>query len=87
MSNLQPTLYQGQSFTQRARQTWLKMIEPHPSIKALGEFRRAQLLSILTLILSIFSQSCLARFMSYNNSYNSVNTKPHQTYKKVISQL
>ncbi len=48
MSNMN----QEQSFVQRARQTWLRMIEPHPSIKSVGEFRRAQLLSILTLILS-----------------------------------
>ena len=53
MSNLQPVNNQGQSFSQRARQIWSRMIEPHPSIKAIGEYRRAQLLSILTLILSL----------------------------------
>lgn len=54
MSNPQPVNNQRQSFAQRARQIWLRMIEPHPSIKMIGEFRRAQLLSILTLILSLF---------------------------------
>jgi GAF domain-containing protein len=53
MPNLQPVNNQEQSLAQRARQIWLRMIEPHPSIKAVAEFRRAQLLSILTLILSI----------------------------------
>jgi putative methionine-R-sulfoxide reductase with GAF domain len=41
------------SFLQRARQTWFRLIEPDPSVKSIGEFRRAQLLSILTLILSV----------------------------------
>lgn len=35
----------------RARQIWNKLIAPHPSIKEIGEFRRAQLLSVLTLLL------------------------------------
>lgn len=52
MSNPQPANNQKQSFLQRAREIWLRMIAPHPSIKAIAEFRRAQLLSILTLILS-----------------------------------
>jgi len=49
----QPASIQGQSIFQRVRRFWLRLIEPHPSIKAIGEFRRAQLLSILTLILSL----------------------------------
>ncbi len=49
-----PVLNQKKSFAQRARQIWLRLIEPHPSVKDIGEFRRAQLLAILTLILSIF---------------------------------
>jgi GAF domain-containing protein len=53
MSNLQPVNNQGQSFFQHARQIWQRLIKPHPSIKEIGEIRRAQLLSILTLILSI----------------------------------
>ena len=54
MSNLQPVNNQGQSFSQRARQFWLRMTEPHPSVTEIGEVRRAQLLSTLTLILSVF---------------------------------
>ncbi len=54
MSNLQPVNNQRQTFSERARQFWLRMIEPHPSVKEIGEFHRAQLLSILTLILSVF---------------------------------
>ncbi|MBC7878442.1 MAG: GAF domain-containing protein [Anaerolineales bacterium] len=42
-----------QSFTERFKQVWQKLTAPHPSIKEIGEFRRAQLLSILTLILSV----------------------------------
>jgi hypothetical protein len=53
MSNPQPVNNQGQTFSQRARQIWSRMIEPHPSVKTIGEFRRAQLLSILTLIISL----------------------------------
>lgn len=54
MSNLQPVNNQRQTFSERARQFWLRMIEPHPSVKEIGEFHRAQLLSTLTLILSVF---------------------------------
>lgn len=54
MSNPQPVNDQKQTFSQSARQIWSRMIAPHPSIKAIGEFHRAQLLAILTLILSIF---------------------------------
>jgi GAF domain-containing protein len=54
MSNPQPVNNQGQTFSQRARQIWSRMIEPHPSVKVISEFRRAQLLAILTLILSLF---------------------------------
>ena len=53
MLNLRPENKQGNSFIQRAGQTWFKLIAPHPSIKAVGEYRRAQLLSIITLIESI----------------------------------
>ena len=48
-----PLNAQEQSFSKRASQIWQSLIAPHPSIKSVGEFRRAQLLSILTLILSI----------------------------------
>ncbi len=54
MSNLQPVKNQERTFSQRARQFWLRMIEPHPSVTEIGEFHRAQLLSTLTLILSVF---------------------------------
>jgi GAF domain-containing protein len=54
MSNMQPDNHQGQSFAQRARRIWMRLITPHPSIKITGEFRRAQLLSIVTLILTVF---------------------------------
>ena len=59
MFNPQPVNSQGQTFVQRARQTWLRMIEPHSSIEAIGEFRRAQLLSMFSLILSVFFISAL----------------------------
>ena len=54
MSNLQPVNNQRQTFSERARLFWLRMIEPHPSVTEIGEFHRAQLLSMLTLILSVF---------------------------------
>jgi GAF domain-containing protein len=53
MSNLQPSNNQGLSFVQRAVQIWAGMIKPHSSIKTISEHRRAQLLSILTLIISL----------------------------------
>jgi GAF domain-containing protein len=53
MSDLQPANNQGLSFAQRARRIWARMIEPHSSIKAISEYHRAQLLSILTLIISV----------------------------------
>lgn len=43
---------QGQSLAQRARQFWSRLISPHPSVKIIGEFRRAQLLAILTIVLT-----------------------------------
>jgi len=52
MSNPQSETTQKQTFSQRARGIWLGLIRPHASVEALGEFRRAQLLAILTLILS-----------------------------------
>lgn len=62
-----PASNQGQSFAQRARQIWLRLIEPHSSIKVIGEFRRAQLLSILTLILGVlFISALLSRPGSIN---------------------
>ena len=54
MSNLQPEKNQRQTFSQRAGQIWSGMIAPDPSVTEIGEFRRAQLLSTLTLILSAF---------------------------------
>ena len=59
MSNLQPEKNPTQTFSQRARQFWLRMIEPHSSVTEIGEFHRAQLLSTLTLILSVFLFSAL----------------------------
>lgn len=47
-----PLNNQVQSLTERVKQTWQRLIEPHPTIKVIGEFRHAQLLSILALILS-----------------------------------
>ncbi len=44
---------QKQSFTKRASRLWKRLIAPHSSIKMIGEIRRAQLLSILTLLLNI----------------------------------
>ena len=52
MSNPQSETTQKQTFSQRARGIWSGLIRPHASVEALGEFRRAQLLAILTLILS-----------------------------------
>jgi GAF domain-containing protein len=48
-----PLSNQGQSLIERIKQTWQRLTEPHPSIKAIGEIRRAQLFSILTLIIGI----------------------------------
>ena len=59
MSNIQPEKNQRQTFSQRARQFWLRMTEPHPSVTEIGEVHRAQLLSTLTLILSVFLFSAL----------------------------
>jgi GAF domain-containing protein len=59
MSNLQPVNNQGQTFSERARQFWLRIIKPHPSVTEIGEFHRAQLLSLTTLILSVFLFSAL----------------------------
>ncbi len=53
MSISQTPLDQKQSFTKRASMAWQGLIAPHPSIKTIGEIRRAQLLSTLTLLLSI----------------------------------
>lgn len=54
MNNSQtPLNNQKLSFTERIRQIWQKLTTPHPSVKEISEFRRAQLLSILTLLLSI----------------------------------
>ncbi len=47
-----PSKNQGLSFISRASRTWRRFTTPHPSVKAIGDRRRAQLLSILTLILS-----------------------------------
>src|SRR3990172_2865239 len=59
MSNPQPAINHRQPFVQRVRQIWLRMIKPHSAIKAIAEFRRAQLLSILTLILSVLFVSVI----------------------------
>jgi GAF domain-containing protein len=59
MSNQQPIINQRRSFKESARNIWLRLIEPHPAIKSVAEFRRAQLLSILTLILSVLFISAL----------------------------
>lgn len=49
----------NQSFTERARLLWNRLIEPHYSIKNTSDVRRAQLLLILTLILSILFVAAL----------------------------
>ncbi len=54
-----PAGNQVQSFAQRAQSTWRRLIEPHPSIKVVGEYRRAQLLAILTLVLSVLFISAI----------------------------
>jgi len=59
MSNLQPVFNKNLSFLKRIGQIWLGIIKPHQSIKMIGEFRRAQLFSILTLILSVLLISAL----------------------------
>jgi GAF domain-containing protein len=47
-----PLNVQQQSFAQRANRIWKRLITPYPSATAIGEIRRAQLLSALSLILS-----------------------------------
>lgn len=47
-----PETSQWQTFLQQARRVWAALIQPDRAIKAIGEFRRAQLLSILTLLLT-----------------------------------
>ncbi len=47
-----PPKDQGRSILARAGEALQTLIAPHPSVKGIGEYRRAQLLSILTLILS-----------------------------------
>jgi GAF domain-containing protein len=59
MSNLQPLTDKNPSFLKRIGKIWLGIIQPHQSIKMIGEFRRAQLFSILTLILSVLLISAL----------------------------
>jgi|GEM_PF-746255 len=59
MANLRSVNNQKLPFLERAGQIWSRMIAPHPSITVIGEFRRAQLLSILTLILNVFFISAL----------------------------
>lgn len=44
---------QERGISTRINELWQRLITPHPSIKDVGEIRRTQLLSILTLILSI----------------------------------
>src|SRR5262245_21956217 len=46
---------------------WAFLINPHPSIQDIGEKRRAQLLSIITLILTI---AYLSALFSKPNSYS-----------------
>lgn len=59
MSHPQPSGNREQSFAQRARRIWLKTIAPHPSVVEVAEFHRAQLLSLLTLILSVLFISAI----------------------------
>lgn len=59
MSNLQPVNNQKQTFSERTRQLWLRMTAPHSTVTEIGEVHRAQLLSTLTLILSVFLFSAL----------------------------
>ncbi|MBI3162558.1 MAG: hypothetical protein HYZ23_08610, partial [Chloroflexi bacterium] len=53
MSNLRRSGNSGQSLLQQIRQGWQRLIAPHSSITVIGEFRRAQLLAIVTLVLEI----------------------------------
>jgi GAF domain-containing protein len=48
-----PLNNQERSLIERVKRVWQRLIEPHPSIKVIGEIRRAQLLSTLTLITSL----------------------------------
>lgn len=62
MTNLQPSGTRSQSLPQQAQQFWLRLITPHSSIKTIGEFRRAQLLAILTLLLgALFIVAVISR--------------------------
>ncbi len=53
MLNQLPPTNQKPSLISRIREIWNKLTTPHPSITDVREFRKAQLLSILTLILTI----------------------------------
>ncbi len=54
MSTTQPSLSNLRHFiTERTKMLWNKLIAPHSSIKNAGDFRRAQLLLILALVLEI----------------------------------
>ncbi len=48
-----PSNDQKRSFAAVAAQVWQRLIAPHPSLKAVTDIRRAQLLAALTLLLSI----------------------------------
>ena len=58
MSNPQPVNNQRRSFVKLVSTIWRALITPHSSIRTVGEFRRAQLLSILTLVLSALPITC-----------------------------
>src|SRR5690349_9570485 len=46
---------------------WMLLIDPHPSVEEIGERARAQLLAILTLILSlVYGWALISRPTSYN---------------------
>jgi GAF domain-containing protein len=53
MLNQLPPTNQKTSLTSRIRKIWERLTTPHPSITDVREFRKAQMLSILTLILTI----------------------------------
>ena len=53
MINPKPETGSKVTFIQRIRSFWSGLIEPHGSIKLIGEYRRARLLAILTLILTV----------------------------------
>lgn len=57
--NQAPSNDKRQSITRRTSLLWNKLIAPHPIIKNASDYRRAQLLLILTLVLGVFFISAI----------------------------